>query len=70
MQTREVFGVLSQFAVPVIGVVLLQLAIAVVGFAALGIIRFARSFFGKTSSPSRAGRGYGLGCLLISRRSG
>jgi len=56
MQTREVFGVLSQFAVPVIGVVLLQLAIAVVGFAALGIIRFARSFFGKpVPLPAREG---------------
>jgi hypothetical protein len=55
--TREVFGVLLLLAVPAIGVVLLQLAIAGVGFSALGIIRFARSFLGKTGSPSRAGRG-------------
>jgi len=47
MQTREVFGVLSQFAVPVIGVVLLQLAIAVVGFSALGLLRLFRSLVGK-----------------------
>ena len=57
MHTREVFFVLLQFAVPVIGVALLQLAIAVVGFSALGVIRFARNFLGKTGSPSLEGRG-------------
>jgi hypothetical protein len=57
MHTREVFFVLLQLAVPVIGVVLLQIAIAVVGFSALGIIRIARGFLGKTDSPSLEGQG-------------
>jgi hypothetical protein len=44
---RDVFGVLLWLVVPVMGLVLLQLAIGVVGFSTLGIMRFARSAVGK-----------------------
>ena len=46
-QLRDVFGVLLWLVVPVIGLVLLQFATAVVGVSALGIIRFARGVFEK-----------------------
>jgi hypothetical protein len=51
-QLRQLSGVLLLLVVPVIGVVPLQLVIAVVGFSMLGVIRIARSFLGKTDSPS------------------
>ncbi len=49
-QIRDVFGVLLWFAVPVFGLVLLQLAIAVAAFSASGIIRIALSVLEKPTS--------------------
>jgi hypothetical protein len=51
-QIRDVLGVLLLFVVPVIGLVLLQLAIAVVGFSASRIIRSARNVASKPTGNS------------------
>jgi hypothetical protein len=51
-QIQNLFGILLWFAVPAIGLVLLQLAIAIAGVSTLGIIQFARSAFGRPTGSS------------------
>ena len=52
-QAHDMFGVLLLIAVPLIGLLVLQLAVAILGFSALGLIRFFRSLLGKPTDNLR-----------------
>ena len=46
-------GVLLLIPVPLIGLLVLQLAVAILGLSALGLIRFFRSLLGKPTDNLR-----------------
>ena len=52
-QAHDMFGVLLLIAVPLIGLLVLQLAVAILGFSASGLIRFFRSLLGKPTDNLR-----------------
>jgi hypothetical protein len=52
-QAYDMSGVLLLIPVPLIGLLVLQLAVAILGLSALGLIRFFRSLLGKPTDNLR-----------------